>query len=64
MFHSNTILQVFGDQLRRPGQELIQNGFYGAIIGTEIMRKTEQIPRRKNFYGFIDELAGIMEQAR
>lgn len=62
MFHSNTIFAGFGISSGDRVRELIQNGFYGAIIGTEIMRKLNK--SQEELYGFIDELSGIMDQAR
>ena len=39
MLHRNTIFAGFGISSGERVRELIDKGFYGAVIGTEIMRK-------------------------
>lgn len=61
MLHRNIIFAGFGISSGERVRELIEKGFYGAIIGTEIMRKLNRSP--EELYDFLEELSGIMKGA-
>lgn len=61
MLHRNTIFAGFGISSGERVRELIDKGFYGAVIGTEIMRKLNQSPQE--LYRFVEELTRVTKGA-
>lgn len=59
MLHRNIIFAGFGISSGERVRELIEKGFYGAVIGTEIMKKLNR--SAGELYEFVEELSGIMK---
>lgn len=61
MLHKNIIFAGFGISSGERVRELIEKGFYGAVIGTEIMGKLNR--SQEELYEFVKALSGIVKGA-
>lgn len=60
LFHRNAVFAGFGIRSGDRVRELIQGGFYGAVVGTEIMRKLDS--SRDELFNFIEDLARVVKE--
>lgn len=60
IFHKNIVFGGFGISSGSRVKELWDRGFFGTIIGTEMMRKLNR--SRDELYGFVEELSGILKE--
>lgn len=60
MYHKNIMFGGFGVSSAERVKELLTNGFFGTIIGTELMRKLNNSP--KSLYEFVEELSVVLRE--
>lgn len=60
MFCKNVVFGGFGISSGSRVRELLERGFFGTIIGTEMMRKLNR--SREELYDFVEELSGIVKE--
>lgn len=58
--HQNLIFGGFGITSKDRARELLEGGFDGVIVGTEMMRRLNR--SREDLYQFVEELSGVLKE--